>query len=381
MDATTSRHILDRLKRGVPPIVAIEKFSVGMEPLRRKLDALLVETADPRWFFVTSEYGEGKSHFHCYAKHYALQKGYAVASLDVNNDDGALHQPQRHLAVILDSLRSPLPEFAECQGFAELMRVLLEERPKTESVPLLCAGFSEEPCTAAGYDPDRFQQLIVSLLRDENENPAHSPYYSDLIRYLSAQDLVNKSWYGRFAVAFRLQVVQRLLIETGHKGLLLFIDEVDNVVRQISPRGHAGCFRTLGWYCSAPVYPSVRVIFASTPEVMEMLDSYGRGLYRKSIREQKTIRPEEVRAYNKWDREADAQAGEGWHSCPALTTSQRLELFDNISALHVNAWGESQHLDAALVKELAKRPQYKTPRRWVRTVVQILDLLQQNGDG
>src|SRR5215475_4934277 len=111
MSSRAARRILDRLKRGVPPTSGINELSIGMSRLEKKLSDLLSPTAKPRWFLVMSEYGEGKSHFHSYSKDHALRAGYAVTSLDVNKDDGALHQPQRHLNFMLDTLRSPLPQF------------------------------------------------------------------------------------------------------------------------------------------------------------------------------------------------------------------------------------------------------------------------------
>ncbi|REJ92334.1 MAG: hypothetical protein DWQ34_13170 [Planctomycetota bacterium] len=378
MDAIVSRQTLDRLKRGVPPVHAIDELSVGMRSLRKKLDVLLAPDASPRWFYVTSEYGEGKSHFHCYAKHYALERGYAVASLDVNGDDGALNHPQRHFALILDSIRSSLKKFEHCQGFAEIVRTFMEQEDPESVVSLLSGAYSEDPYTAAGTDPNRLWGYLWHMQQDDQPF-VRSRYFSELLRYLSGQDLINKSWYGRFAVAYRLQLVQRILRDTGHQGLLLFVDEIDNVVRQIGTRGHPACFRTLAWYCSAPVYPAVRVIFASTPEVIEMLDSWGRSNYGREIRSQKTVRPEEVRTFNQWSREAEEQAGQGWHSCPKLTAAQRVELFHRIAGIHSQAWGCERRLKQSFVERLAKQPEYATPRRWVRTVVRILDLLEQNG--
>ena len=110
-DVARARGILDRLKRGVPPTEGLDELSVGMTRLYSRVDALLSADAKPRWFAVLSEYGEGKSHFQLVAQQRALRAGYAVASLTVNKDEGALHQPQRHLATLLGSLRSPIPEY------------------------------------------------------------------------------------------------------------------------------------------------------------------------------------------------------------------------------------------------------------------------------
>jgi hypothetical protein len=162
--------------------------------------------------------------------------------------------------------------------------------------------------------------------------------------------------------------------------LLLFIDEVDNVVRQIHGRGHAACFRTLAWYCSCTAFPQVRVIFASTPEVIQMLDGWGRKYYLSNLRSQVTVREEEVRVFERWDREARRLSGEGWQTCPRLTANQRKRLFQKIVALHESAWDWCWNDRDGTLEELVADRQFQSPRRWVRASVQLLDTLQQAVD-
>jgi hypothetical protein len=373
-----ARRILDRLKRGVPPAEGLEYLSVGMDVLHRRLNGLLAQNSSPRWLAVQSEYGEGKSHFHSFARHHALQAGYAVASLDVNKDDGALHQPQRHLAVVLDCLRSPHSDFEQHQGFGAVVRAWLESTPRREAVQVLRRCQAVVPFTPAGRDPGNFACWIGTLAGSSGRPLAMSPWYAAILRYLTAEDLTTRGAAARFAAAYRLQVIQEWLLATGHRGLLFFIDEVDNVVRQIHGKGHPACFRTLAWYCTCPRLQHVRVIFASTPEVLDKLD-HGRGKYfLQLLRSRETGRREEVALYEGWLREMEQQARTGWLRCPLLTISQRVELFRRIAALHKVAWGSSHFFSGEEPTNLARLPQFPTTRRWVRAVVQILDLKNEN---
>lgn len=117
-----ARATLARLKRGIPPAMNISQLAVGMERLEDRLESLLQRDVRSRWLAVTGEYGEGKSFFRALASERALAAGYAVASFDVNKDEGALHQPQRHLAVLLNSLQSPLAELQNHQGLLDVFR-------------------------------------------------------------------------------------------------------------------------------------------------------------------------------------------------------------------------------------------------------------------
>jgi hypothetical protein len=377
MDPIQARQTLERLKRGVPPTSAIDELSVGMSGLQEKLDRLLAEDATPRWFLVQSEYGEGKSHFHSFSRDHALRAGYATASLDVNNDNGALHQPQRHLAIILDSLRSPLPQFRNIQGFAELMRCWLDVSDPADQQRVLKHLASTQAWAPAGRDPDNLLTYVRYMMQRKGPATERQWLFPHAMGYLAAEDLLNKSSHARFAASYRLQVVHNWLIATGHKGLLLFVDEVDNVIRQIHAKAHAGCFRTLAWYCSCPAFPRLRVVFASTPEVITMLDSWGRHQYLHTLRSQKTVTEQEVSVYEQWNREASRLSGDGWQTCPRLTLVQRKQLFEKISRFHQEAWSWSAKDLNGKVEEFARRPEFRTARRWVRVAVQLLDVLQQ----
>ena len=129
MQRCCARRTLARLKRGVPPTDAIDSLAIGMEPLQLHLDRLFKERAAPRWLAVTGEYGEGKSFFRAFACRRAMEAGFAVASLDVNKDEGALHQPQRHLSVVLQSLLSGRRLFAGQQGINALIRHWFTQSP------------------------------------------------------------------------------------------------------------------------------------------------------------------------------------------------------------------------------------------------------------
>ena len=451
LDVLQARRTLSRLKRGVPPADKVEQIAVGMQRIQSRLDGLLDAEASPRWLGFQGEYGEGKSFTQALALQRALAAGYAVASLEVNKDDGALHQPQRHLYVMLESLRSPLPVFAGHQGLSEIFRHWLEVTPAAQTVDVLDQAQAVSPWSPPGRDPDVLNRWVrcleagpqpqsshrvtshgnssgqPSVVWDRDGNAytqapltrsvhirrsghqaweffatpekwptiraalsgnvqssqadrstgAHPSYFSEFISFVSAQDLFRRSGYARFAAGYRLQFVLEWLRATGHQGLFLFIDEVDNVLRQIHGKAHPACFRTLAWYCSCPALQNLRVVFAGTPEIFDALDHGGRAQYAESLRSQETVREEEVRVYERWKREADRQAAEGWEKCATLRHAQRITLFNRIAEIHKVAWGTAVDLGSIDLPALAKRHEFDTTRRWVRATVQLLDMLYQ----
>ena len=375
--ALRARRILDRLKRGVPPSEGIEELAVGMEKLELRFVSLLSQAEGPRWLAVQSEYGEGKSHFHTFARQRAISTGYAAASLDINKDEGALHYPQRHLAVLLESLRSPLDRFAQIQGIGGMVRDWLETAsfPEVQAILRLCLGVV--PDLPAGRDPALFR-TCASLVCEGHQEPAtRRARQAALVRYLTGEDLIHRSSMARFAAAYRLQLIERWLLEIGHRGLLIFVDEVDNVVRQIHGRGHPGCFRSLGWYCATSSLASTRVVFASTPDVLQQFNNGGGTHYLHSLQSQETVPFAEAQAFRKWLGEIHDEAKAGWVRCPRLTPSQRLELFSRIVDVYRIAWGRVTTPSLSQLKELANHPQFSTTRRWVRATVQMIECLTQ----
>ena len=374
-DPISARRTLDRLKRGVPPLEGVAEFSIGMERLIHRVNRLLAQGADRRWFAITSEYGEGKSHSHSLARCHASSLGYAVTSLDVNRDEGALHMPQRQFPLLMAALKSPMP-FAEGRdGFYETFRHWLDSALRGEITQILQRMQNVAPAIHPGWDYDYFQNYANSLSSFQGLELSKNWAYPYLLDYLSGRDLTYKASYARVQAGYRLQLIQEWLIALGHNGLLLFIDEVDNVIRQIHARAYPGCFRTLAWYCASPALHSTRVIFAGTPEIESVIRERGPKDYLDSLRAQTTVREEEIAAYRLWLKEVEDQA---WLRCPKLSQDERVALFERIANLHKIAWGSNGIPSQALAATLAAQTQFRTPRRWVRAAVQILDTLQQN---
>ena len=370
----TARQTLERLKRGAPPTDNIAALTVGMDRLSRKLGRLLQPDCDHRWFFVVSEYGEGKSHFHSFSRAQSLNTGYAVASLDINNDESAIHQPQRHLSVLLNSLESPKTEFNACQGIVELVRHWLEFAPSQDIDRVLNQLLQTRSSTPAGRDSDNFRSLVWRYLRDRSRGASECFSLLQLLQYFSCEDLIAKGPYARFAASFRFQVIEQWLIATGHQGLYLFIDEVDNIVRQIHGKAHPACFRTLAWYCSSNALQQTRVVFASTPDVIQMLISQ-KSHFQENLKSQATVRPEEVKSFAKWSKEFEEHLPYHHLRCPKLTSILRAELLHRVVDLHGQAWG-SKVVDDRL--EILSMIQNENPRRWMRSVIHVLDAFQQS---
>jgi hypothetical protein len=373
-DAILARGTLNQLKRGVPPATGAAAIAVGFASHLRELGRLFEGERDHRWFAVMGDYGGGKSMFHALAREEALRAGYAVASLEVNRDEGALHEPQTHLPFVLRTLRSPLPRFADHLGIADIAHAWAEDADEQERTLALAAMEAVTPATAAPRDRGELLYLLNSIEREDLPLSARPGLTYRLVNYLTLRG-ISRGPTARFPAMFRLQVVIAWLQATGHRGLFLFADEVDNVLRQIHGKAHPGCFRTLAWYCSGPGLEGLKVVFAATPEVVDFIGPHGfRDLSRK-VSDQKAAREEELAGFLRWARGL-TQAEDWVMTCPVLTTEQRLRVFEKVTTVHRIAWGTVPPAPEGFT-DLARMPQFRTTRRWVKACATLLDLGQQ----
>src|SRR5262249_38616195 len=122
----------------------------------------------------------------------------------------------------------------------------------------------------------------------------------------------------------------------------------------------------------------LRVIFASTPEVVDVIDAEGRAAFSRTLSYQQSVLRDELKTFEKWRREADALGSDLWSHCPKLNRSQRLSLFGRIAGIHKIAWGSDHHSSSTIADSMSRMPQFTTTRRWVRASAQLLDMFEQH---
>ena len=371
-----ARATLGQLKRGVPPAAGASSIAVGFSSHMQELNRLFAGDVRRRWFAVSSDYGGGKSMFYALAREQALRAGYAVASFEVNRDNGALHEPQTHLADVFRTLQSPLPQYDGQLGVEEIALTWIENCHRDGLDVVFADIGGVQPASPVPRDRGSLLYLITSLADDERTISRNPRLSHRLVDYLSFRGIA-RGPTARFPAYYRLQILIAWLRATGHTGLFLFIDEVDNILRQIHGKAYPGCFRTLAWYCSSPSLDHLRVVFASTPEVIGLLGPGELQNLSRRLSEQKTVRDEELQGFSQWVRELSREGSPWCHPCPMLSNGQRVRVFDNIAAIHRLAWG-TQIAQLAWVDEMARNTQFRTTRRWVKACVTLLDLHQQH---
>jgi len=230
--------IIDALRKGTVPAEGLDQLAVGLDRLAPVLGEELDKVASGSAVFkaVRGEYGSGKTFFARWLQQQAIERGFAVAEVQISELETPLHRletvyrraceelrtaavsRQAFRAVLDDWLLSVEDDAADSAGDAE---ELLEERlrPVAEAAPVF-------PLALRGYR--------AALLSDETETA------DGLAAWLGGQRNVAasakraagvKGELDHFLAMGFFQGLLQVLGGSGHSGLLLVLDEVETLQR------------------------------------------------------------------------------------------------------------------------------------------------------
>ncbi|MEU5308928.1 BREX system ATP-binding protein BrxD [Streptomyces sp. NPDC021562] len=277
--------LIDALRRGAVPETGLGLLAVGLGRFEAAVDAELdaVTTGSAVFKAVRGEYGSGKTFFTRWLAERAKQRNFAVAEVQVSENETPLHK--------LETVYRRLTE-----------RLATSTFPPSAFRPVVDAWFYalEEDALAAGATDDELPQAVDSLLTARLAEVSRvAPAFATALRgYRRAQDTGDDAtadsvlaWLGgqpHVAAAARrsagvrgdldhfgalgfLQGLLTVLKDSGHPGLLLVLDEVEtlqrvrsdardkalNALRQLIDEVHSGRF------------PGLYLLITGTPAFFE----------------------------------------------------------------------------------------------------------------
>ncbi|MCA2203903.1 BREX system ATP-binding protein BrxD [Streptomyces sp. SMS_SU21] len=277
--------LIDALRRGAVPETGLGVLAVGLGRFETAVDAELdaVATGSAVFKAVRGEYGSGKTFFTRWLAERAKQRNFAVAEVQVSENETPLHK--------LETVYRRLTE-----------RLATSTFPPSAFRPVVDAWFYalEEDALAAGATDDELPQAVDGLLTARLAEVSRvAPAFATALRgYRRAQDAGDDAtadsvlaWLGgqpHVAAAARrsagvrgdldhfgalgfLQGLLTVLKDSGHPGLLLVLDEVEtlqrvrsdardkalNALRQLIDEVHSGRF------------PGLYLLITGTPAFFE----------------------------------------------------------------------------------------------------------------
>ncbi|MFC7428205.1 BREX system ATP-binding protein BrxD [Nocardia tengchongensis] len=245
VSAVRRRAVIDALRRGAVPDSGLDLLATGLDRFEAALDAELDATASGSAVFkaVRGEYGSGKTFFSRWLGERAKRRNFAVAEIQISETETPLHK--------LETVYRRLTERLTTSSF-----------PPSALRPVVDAWFYalEEDALSDGATEDDLAAAVDALLTARlAEVSRHAPAFATALRgyrsaVLQGDDATAAAvlaWLGgqpNVAASFRraagvrgdldhfgafgfLQGLLTVLRDSGHRGLLVVLDEVETLQR------------------------------------------------------------------------------------------------------------------------------------------------------
>ena len=285
MDLSSIRRkeIISPLRNGTVPRRGLEHFAVGLTRFEKAIEEELEHAGHGHGVFkaVRGEYGSGKTFFSRWVQHRAQQKGFATAEVQISSTETPLYKLETIYRRALESLRTKEWDTGAFRALIDKWFYNLEEevQARGESLTPEALGDAVGSLLEARLAAVRETQPLFAVVlracykaRLEEDNATAD----GLLAWVMGQPNVGASVKrpaglqgvidGTTAAGFfrGLLVVLR---ETGRKGLLLVLDEVETVQRMRADlRGESlEALRKLVDDLDAERFPGLFVMITGTP--------------------------------------------------------------------------------------------------------------------
>jgi hypothetical protein len=289
MDLGTIRRkeIIAPLRNGTVPRRGLEHFAVGLGRFDEVIDEELEHVAHGHGFFkaVRGEYGSGKTFFSRWLQHRAQQKGFATAEVQISASETPLHKLETIYRRALESLRTKEWDTGAFRALIDKWFYNLEEEVQAQRGQLDAQVLADSVGHLLETRLTRVkdtQPLFATVLRAcyrarvEEDNATAD----GLLAWLMGQPNVGTSVKraagiqgdidGTTAAGF-LRGLLAVLLETGRKGLLLVLDEVETVQRMRADvrEQSLNALRKLIDDIDAERFPGLYVMITGTPSFFD----------------------------------------------------------------------------------------------------------------
>lgn len=283
------REIIAALRNGTVPRRGIELLAVGLSRFEKAIDEELAQVALGRGVFkaVRGDYGTGKTFFSRWVQHRAQQQGFATSDVQISETETPLHRMETVYRRALENLRTKQWEEGAFRALIERWFYSLEEevlaRPEQDGqdAAALASAVGEllesRLATVSATQP----QFAAALRACHRARMAEDHATADgLLSWLMGQPNVGadikrkagiKGEIDHFGAAGFLRGLLVVLTQTGRKGLLLVLDEVETIqrMRSDSRERSLNALRQLLDDMDGGRYPGVYLLVTGTPAFFE----------------------------------------------------------------------------------------------------------------
>lgn len=279
------REIIAALRNGAVPRRGLEQFAVGLDRFVGAIDEELGRAAIGEGVFkaVRGEYGSGKTFFSRWIQHRAQQQGFATSEVQISETETPLHRMETVYRRAMENLQTREWETGAFRALIDKWFYALEEEVLAGGK---VDGNDGQAVGAAVGDLLERRLAHVSATQPQYAACLRAAYASrvagetngeeGLLAWLMGQPNVGadvkrragiKGEIDHFGAAGFVRGLLEVLKQTGRKGLLLVLDEVETLQRvrgDIREKG-LNALRQLLDEISAGRFPGLYLAITGTP--------------------------------------------------------------------------------------------------------------------
>lgn len=283
------REIIAALRNGTVPRRGVELLAVGLERFEKAIDEELDRAALGHGVFkaVRGDYGTGKTFVSRWVEHRAMQAGFATAEVQISETETPLHRMETLYRRALESLRTREWQDGAFRSLIDRWFYSLEEevlaRPgqlatDTRAVADGVGGLLEARLSSLSATQPNFAAALRACHRARTEGD--QAVADGLLAWLMGDPHVAaavkrvagiKGEIDHFGASGFLRGLLTVLQQTGRKGLLLVLDEVETVQRMRSDvrERSLNALRQFIDDIDGGRYPGLYVLVTGTPAFFE----------------------------------------------------------------------------------------------------------------
>jgi hypothetical protein len=283
------REIIDALRIGAVPRRGLELFAVGLERFEKAIDEELesVAAGSGRFKAVRGEYGTGKTFFSRWLEQRARHRGFATTLVQISETETPLYRMETVYRRGVEQLQTE--EWGDGAFRSLIDRWFYNLEDEVLGSGKVDASNSEAVATAVG---DLLEQRLATVSATQPQfaaalRRAHTARVrgehalaEGLIAWLMGQPNVGqditraaglKGEVDHFGAAGFIRGLLEVLKQTGRKGLVLVLDEVETIqrVRTDAREKSLNALRQLIDDLTNGAFPGLYVLITGTPQFFD----------------------------------------------------------------------------------------------------------------
>ena len=283
------REIVDALRAGAVPRRGLELFAIGLERFENAIDDELAAVAAGNGKFkaVRGDYGTGKTFFSRWLEHRAREAGFATALVQISETETPLHKMETVYRRAVEQLQTA--EWSEGAFRSLIDKWFFSLEDEVLGSGKVNSGDSEAVAKAVGDLLERrlatvsaTQPQFAAALRRAHTARVRGEHAiaEGLIAWLMGQPNVGaditraaglRGEVDHFGAAGFIRGLLEVLKQTGRKGLVLVLDEVETIqrVRRETREKSLNALRQLTDDLLGGSYPGLYVLITGTPQFFD----------------------------------------------------------------------------------------------------------------